>query len=79
MSAPLASPGDAHCPRCRAAFHCGMDDGPACWCTGLSMDRQTLAALNARYRGCVCGACLRAVQAGAAAAPPEQKAPQKGQ
>jgi hypothetical protein len=56
-----------------------MDDGPACWCTGLSMGRQTLAALNARYRGCLCGACLRAVQAGAAAALPEQKAPQKGQ
>jgi hypothetical protein len=77
MSAPRAAPGDAPCPRCGAAFHCGMDDGAACWCSGLSMGGQTLAALNARYRGCLCGACLRAVQAGAPVAPPERTAPQK--
>jgi hypothetical protein len=52
------------CPRCGAAFHCGAADAAPCPCTTLTLAPTTLAALQDRYRGCLCLACLQALAAG---------------
>ncbi|WP_409970366.1 cysteine-rich CWC family protein [Piscinibacter sp.] len=46
------------CPRCEQPFHCGVNDDRPCWCVGVALDGATLAALAARYRGCLCMRCL---------------------
>ncbi|MBP6252211.1 MAG: cysteine-rich CWC family protein [Rubrivivax sp.] len=62
---PCASPAhDTRCPRCGGAFHCGMHDAAPCPCAVPSLPAATLAALRARYSGCLCLACLTAVAAG---------------
>lgn len=57
---------DTRCPRCGGAFHCGMNDardaGP-CACTTLTLTPALRAELAARYQGCLCLACLRALAA----------------
>ncbi|MGD9835296.1 MAG: cysteine-rich CWC family protein [Piscinibacter sp.] len=66
-----AAPLESRCPRCGSAFHCGMNDsavaGP-CACTTLTLTPALRAELAARYKGCLCLACLRALAAGATAA-----------
>jgi hypothetical protein len=57
------------CPRCAAAFHCGMHDAAPCACTGVPLDAPTLARLRQRHTGCLCLDCLRALAAGATAEP----------
>ena len=52
------APADARCPRCARRFHCGIDDPQPCACTTLHLSTDTLAALRARYDGCLCLACL---------------------
>jgi hypothetical protein len=61
-----ASPPNAGCPRCGAAFHCGARES-SCDCTGIELDAATLAALRDGYPGCLCPTCLRTL-----AAPPHQ-------
>lgn len=51
-------PADSRCPRCGGAFRCGVNDAAPCACTTLKLDGQTLARLNAQYRGCLCLRCL---------------------
>jgi cysteine-rich CWC protein len=46
------------CPRCGGAFRCGMHEPSRCACTTVVLDDTMLAALNARYRGCLCLRCL---------------------
>ncbi|MFT7722348.1 MAG: cysteine-rich CWC family protein [Roseateles sp.] len=58
MSADL--PGDARCPRCGGGFACGAATGH-CACFGLRLSDALRAELAARYRGCLCLACLRAL------------------
>jgi hypothetical protein len=53
------------CPRCGGRFHCGVADATPCPCTTLTLAPATLAALQARYAGCLCLDCLQAVAAGA--------------
>ena len=57
---------NARCPRCGAAFHCGAAEA-RCECAEVTLDAATLARLRAVYgTQCLCGACLRALQAPAA-------------
>lgn len=61
--AEASAPDNAHCPRCGAAFHCGAGEA-RCDCAQVSLDAATLARLRAEYgTRCLCGACLRAMQA----------------
>ncbi len=53
------------CPRCGGTFRCGANDAAPCACTGLTLPPATLAALQARWRGCLCLRCLQALAAGA--------------
>ena len=52
------------CPRCGGPFHCGVNDDQPCWCVDVRLDGATLAALNERYRGCLCMRCLAQLQEG---------------
>ena len=53
------------CPRCGGDFHCGAADLTVpCACKAVALDARTLAALRARYEGCLCVACLREIQRG---------------
>ena len=48
--------------------------GPApCPCTAVTLPAALQADLRQRYTGCLCGACLRALAAGAAGAAPDQR------
>jgi hypothetical protein len=54
-------PQTARCPRCDAAFGCGVDTG-ACWCAGVTLSGERRARLAAGYDGCLCPACLRELE-----------------
>jgi hypothetical protein len=58
------------CPRCGAAFHCGVADTAPCACTTVQLDAGTLAALRERYERCLCLRCLLELQGDA---PPAQQ------
>ncbi|WP_341888872.1 cysteine-rich CWC family protein [Variovorax sp. YR752] len=62
---------ESRCPRCGGEFHCGIGDasdaGP-CACTTLALTPALRAELAARFHGCLCLACLRALAAGEAPA-----------
>ncbi|PKO83448.1 MAG: hypothetical protein CVU17_08200 [Betaproteobacteria bacterium HGW-Betaproteobacteria-11] len=50
------SPASAACPRCGAAFHCGVVDSTTpCWCTALP----PVAPPEPQRAGCFCPDCLR--------------------
>ena len=51
------------CPRCGAAFACGVgaDRGAPCFCASIPLDATRLAELRARYSDCLCAACLTAL------------------
>ena len=61
---PGSKPSSDHCPRCGAAFHCGVQDSTPCACTGLQPSAAQLQALRVRYSRCLCLACLASVAAG---------------
>ncbi len=65
-----AAPAPERCPRCGAAFACGAAGAAPCPCTAVRLDAATLAALRARYTGCLCLRCLHAIAAGADVGPP---------
>jgi hypothetical protein len=67
---PTSNSANAACPRCGAAFHCGAADAAPCACTALALDAALLAALRARYVGCLCLRCLQALAATRNAAAP---------
>jgi hypothetical protein len=51
-----AAPFSSLCPRCGAAFTCGMEAGlPECWCATLPV----LGTIPDATAGCFCPACLR--------------------
>ncbi len=52
---------NARCPRCGAAFHCGMHDARPCACSAVTLGAATLQQLRTRYEGCLCGRCLSEV------------------
>ncbi|RVT86288.1 cysteine-rich CWC family protein [Inhella crocodyli] len=49
------------CPRCGGGFDCGARDGH-CACFELTLSAEQQAALAARWEGCLCLRCLRALQ-----------------
>lgn len=53
------------CESCGAAFACGASDS-TCWCAGVKLDEAARAELRARFRRCLCRACLGAYAARAA-------------
>lgn len=60
---------DTRCPRCGGTFHCGMSDtvdSGRCACATLTLAAALRTELAARYQGCLCLACLRALAAGEA-------------
>ena len=67
VPAPAPEACKAACPRCGAAFHCGVTDTAPCACAQARLDDAQRATLAARFTGCLCGACLQALAAGAAA------------
>lgn len=64
------APGNARCPRCGAGFVCGAAIGGAgagagelaCACAGVALDDTLRQQLAARWHGCLCLSCLRALQ-----------------
>ena len=62
-----ATQDNARCPRCGKAFHCGAQDA-ACECAQVQLTDALRAELQQRYTGCLCVACLHALQAGGAPA-----------
>jgi len=68
---PLAS-SPTLCPRCGAAFDCGAALPPSapCACAGVGLTPGQRAGLRARYEGCLCLDCLRAVARGEVDAAP---------
>jgi Cysteine-rich CWC len=65
-----ATPGvNSCCPRCGAAFACGIGGPTPCACTGITLSPAQLDALRGRYRGCLCLACLRDLAADTTLAP----------
>lgn len=73
MDAPTPAaqrPADSRCPRCGGAFHCGVKDAGPCACTALALTPELRAELAARFQGCLCLACLRALAVGAATSAP---------
>ncbi len=63
MSAAPAPPGDTY-PRCGNAFYCGVDAAAPCPCDSLTLTPELTAALRFQFRGCLCVACLAALQGG---------------
>jgi hypothetical protein len=59
-------PLDDRCPRCGGAFHCGINDGAPCACTGVVLDAALQQRLRERFSGCLCVRCLRALADGEA-------------
>lgn len=55
--------GSDRCPRCQAAFGCGIARG-GCWCAELELSTELQAQLAAGYDGCLCPACLRELASG---------------
>jgi hypothetical protein len=54
------------CPRCGATFHCGLRDSQPCACTGVRLETALQGVLRARFSGCLCLRCLKALTDGAA-------------
>jgi hypothetical protein len=68
------SPATDRCPRCGGTFHCGVQDPQPCACTGLALDAALLQRLQARWQGCLCLPCLRALAEGAPIDPGARRA-----
>jgi hypothetical protein len=51
------------CPRCGGPFACGVgtDRSTPCFCVAFALGAERLAQLRARYRDCLCAACLAAL------------------
>ncbi len=63
-------PANAPCPRCGAAFRCGVADAGPCACTALKLTDGARAQLREQFCGCLCVACLAAyAQGGPSQAP----------
>jgi hypothetical protein len=45
------------CEACGGPFVCGAKLS-GCWCSEIKLSDETRAELKARYRGCLCRACL---------------------
>jgi len=57
------------CPRCDAAFGCGIGTG-SCWCRDVPLTVELRDTLAEQYDGCLCPTCLRELTATTAPALP---------
>jgi hypothetical protein len=63
LAASPAGCGASVCESCGGEFTCGAGSG-GCWCAGVRLDEAARAELRARFRGCLCPACLGTYAAG---------------
>ncbi len=47
------------CVACGGSFECAAESA-GCWCEETKLTSELLAALRARYAGCLCPSCLAA-------------------
>lgn len=52
-----ATPKKKVCERCGTEFDCFSPQEP-CWCEGVKLSSNTLAALRAKFDDCLCPQCL---------------------
>ncbi len=55
FSAGLSGP--SVCEACGSEFSCGASLR-GCWCSEIKLSDEARAELRARYRGCLCRACI---------------------
>ena len=63
MHADSTTATNSACPRCGAAFHCGVSDAVPCACGTVKLDDTRLEALREQFTDCLCLNCLRQLQA----------------
>src|SRR5260370_41926056 len=51
------------CEGCGASFACEISLGTGCWCGELKLSEDTRQELRAKYRNCLCRACLEKAKA----------------
>src|SRR5216684_2428875 len=51
------------CEACGASFACEISLGTGCWCGELKLSEDTRQELRAKYRDCLCRACLEKAKA----------------
>jgi len=51
------------CEACGQPFVCEISLGKGCWCGEIKLSEGTRQELRAKYRNCLCGACLEKVKA----------------
>jgi len=59
---------EKRCARCRQPFRCG---GYGCWFTEMPVTDRQFDWIAARYRDCLCPACLEEVRTGVLGSPGE--------
>jgi hypothetical protein len=65
LAAPVSpsSREPSSCESCGGEFVCGATLA-GCWCSEINLSEETRAHLRARFRGCLCRACLERFAAG---------------
>lgn len=51
------------CEACGESFACEVSLGKGCWCGELKLSEDTRQELRAKYRNCLCRACLEKAEA----------------
>ena len=51
------------CEACGESFACEISLGKGCWCGELKLSEDTRQELRAKYRDCLCRACLEKAKA----------------
>ncbi len=46
------------CEACGETFACEISLGTGCWCGEIKLSGETRAELRAKYKNCLCRACL---------------------
>lgn len=57
LAAARLGRGASRCESCGAEFSCGASLA-GCWCSEVELDDAARAGLRARFRRCLCRACL---------------------
>ncbi len=60
------------CEACGESFACELSLGQGCWCAEVKLSEETRQELRAKYKTCLCRACLEKAEA-RNTAPAEQK------
>ncbi|MGQ0591929.1 MAG: cysteine-rich CWC family protein [Gammaproteobacteria bacterium] len=59
---PTSDDRDETCPRCGQSFGCRAKVIESCSCAGVALSAAERACVSARFAGCLCSGCLRAIQ-----------------